>query len=91
MNKEAKKPKASERLSALESTVVSVERMSQNTAKRSGELELIIFNLSRENEILKDALQLVHEKLDGVVGLISDGKELSSENINEQIVLQKET
>ena len=87
---EVKKVKASERLAALESSVVSVDKLATNTAKRSGELELIVFNLSRENEILKDALQLVYEKLDGVVGLISAKKELTDKNINEQIVLQKE-
>lgn len=80
---EAKKIKASERLSAIENVLVPTQR-------RVGELEIILFNLSRENEILKDALQLLHEKLESVVALSNQGLPLTNENINEKIVLIKE-
>lgn len=80
---EAKKIKASERLSAIESALVPTQR-------RVGELEMIVFNLSRENEILKDALQLLHEKLESVIALSNEGKSLSNNNINEKVVMLKE-
>ena len=80
---EAKKVKASERLSAIESALVPTQR-------RVGELEMIVFNLSRENEILKDALQLLHEKLESVIALSNEGKSLSNNNINEKVVMLKE-
>lgn len=80
---EAKKIKASERLSAIESTLVPTQR-------RVGELEMIVFNLSRENDILKDALQLLHEKLESVIVLSNEGKSLSNNNINEKVVMLKE-
>jgi hypothetical protein len=77
------KPKASERLSAIENMLVPTQR-------RVGEMEMILFNLSRENEILKDALQLLHEKLESVIALANEGKSLSNENINEKVVMLKE-
>ena len=80
---EERKPKASERLSAIENALVPTQR-------RVGEMEMILFNLSRENEILKDALQLLHEKLESVIALANEGKTLSNENINEKVVLLKE-
>lgn len=80
---EAKKVKASERLSAIESALVPTQR-------RVGELEMIVFNLSRENDILKDALQLLHEKLESVIALSNEGKSLSNNNINEKVVMLKE-
>lgn len=80
---ESKKVKASERLSAIESALVSTQR-------RVGELEMIVFNLSRENDILKDALQLLHEKLESVIALSNEGKSLSNNNINEKVVMLKE-
>jgi hypothetical protein len=79
----AKKPKASEKLKALEVQVM-------NTARRTGEMELVIYNLSRENEILKDALQLLHDKQEAVIGLLKEGKELSGENINGKVTEAKE-
>lgn len=82
-NKAQQKPKASERLSAIESALIPTQR-------RVGELEMIVFNLSRENEILKDALQLIHEKLESVVALSNEGKALTNDNINEKVVLLKE-
>lgn len=80
---EVKKVKASERLSAIESALIPTQR-------RVGELEMILFNLSRENEILKDALQLLHEKLESVIALSNEGSPLTNENINEKVVLLKE-
>jgi len=80
---ESKKVKASERLSAIESALVPTQR-------RVGELEMIVFNLSRENDILKDALQLLHEKLESVIALSNEGKSLSNNNINEKVVMLKE-
>lgn len=83
MNNQQVKPKASERLSVIESALIPTQR-------RVGELEMIVFNLSRENEILKDALQLLHEKLESVVALVNEGRSLSNENINEKVVMLKE-
>jgi hypothetical protein len=80
---EVKKPKAGERLSAIEQVLVPTQR-------RVGELEMIVFNLSRENEVLKDALQLLHEKLESVIALANEGKALSNDNINEKVVMLKE-
>jgi len=77
------KPKASERLDSLEKQLLP-------TAKRLGELEMIVFNLSRENEILKEAVQMLHEKNEAVIDLIRSGKELSDDNINDEIVKLKE-
>lgn len=80
---EVKKPKATERVSAVEKNLISTQR-------RVGEMEMILFNLSRENEILKDALQLLHEKLESVIALSNEGRVLTADNINEKIVLIKE-
>jgi phage pi2 protein 07 len=60
------------------------------TARRVGEMELILYNIARENEILKDALQLLHEKLDAVIDLQNKGLPLIDENINEAVVSLKE-
>ena len=81
--KEQKKVKATEKLALLEQKYLA-------TARRVGEMELILYNISRENDILKNALQLVHEKLDAVINLANEGKALSQENINEKVVLLKE-
>ena len=83
MSKEKKGPSAGERLSALERTVVPA-------VQRLGELEMLMFNLSRENEILKDALQLLNDKQLAVISLANDGLPLSDNNINEKIVKLKE-
>jgi hypothetical protein len=83
MSNQQAKPKASERLSAIEQQLLPTQR-------RVGELEKIVFNLSRDNEILKDALQLIHEKLESVIALANEGKSLSNENINEKVVMLKE-
>jgi hypothetical protein len=82
MTENAKKPKASEKLKALESQVMA-------TARRTGEMELIIYNLSRENEILKDALQLLHEKQESLIALIREGGGLSDESINNKVTQLK--
>jgi len=76
-------PSAGERLSALERSLVPA-------VQRVGELEMLMFNLSRENEILKDALQLLHDKQLAVISLANEGSALSDENINEKIVQLKE-
>ena len=60
------------------------------TARRVGEMELILYNIARENEILKDALQLLHEKLDAVIDLQNKGLPLLDENINTAVVSLKE-
>ena len=78
MTQETKKPKASEKLKALENQLMA-------TARRTGEMELIIYNLSRENEILKDALQLLHDKQESVIALLREGQGLSDDNINNKV------
>jgi hypothetical protein len=78
MSESAKKPKASEKLKALETQLMA-------TARRTGEMELIIYNLSRENEILKDALQLLHDKQESMIALLREGKGLSDQNINDKV------
>lgn len=83
MSSEQKLPKSKEKLEALSEQALA-------TARRVGEMELIVFNLSRENEILRDALQLIHEKLDAVISLQSSGQALTDENINETVVKLKE-
>lgn len=77
------KLKASERLSAIENALIPTQR-------RVGELEMIVYNLSRENEVIRDALQLMHEKMESVIALTNAGKPLTDENINETVVLLKE-
>lgn len=83
MSSEQKLPRSKEKLEVLSEQTTA-------TARRVGELELIVFNIARENEILKDALQLVHEKLDAVISLQSNGIPLTDENINETVVKLKE-
>lgn len=83
MTDAAKKVKASERLSSMEKILLPMQ-------KRVGEMELMVFNLSRENDVLKDALQLMHEKQESIVALITEGKQLTDENINEKVVMLKE-
>lgn len=80
---EDKKVKATEKLAALEQLTMSM-------ARRVGELELVLYTHSRENEILKEALQLINQKLDAVVSLSSAGAALTDENINSAIVSMKE-
>lgn len=80
---EDKKVKATEKLAALEQLTMSM-------ARRVGELELILYTHSRENEILKEALQLINQKLDAVVSLSSAGAALTDDNINSAIVSMKE-
>jgi uncharacterized coiled-coil protein SlyX len=87
---EVKKPKASDRLAALESAFAKQEELLNNTARRVGELEMINFNTARENEVLKDALQLLYEKLEAVVSLTNSGLALTDDNINEAVVKLKE-
>jgi len=83
MSKDKKGPSAGERLSALERTIVPA-------VQRVGELEMLMFNLSRENEILKDALQLLNDKQLAVISLANEGSPLTDHNINEKIVKLKE-
>ena len=88
-----KKVKATERLAALESKIeelLEAKDISNATARRVGEMELIVYNLSRENEIMKEALSLLNEKQTAIVSLNNEGKSLSDDNINEKIVSMKE-
>lgn len=82
---EQKKMKATERLSLLEESMINIIETVNATTKRTGELELIIYNLSRESEILREALQLVHEKLDAVISL-SGNDNYSDENISQSMI-----
>ena len=86
---EEKKPKAGERLLALETESLLQRELLDNTARRNGEMEMIIYNLSRESEILKDAIQLMYEKLDAVIALSNDGTALTTDNINSKVTAQK--
>jgi hypothetical protein len=85
-----KKLKATERLSALEELVVQMRTTLGATAKRTGEMELIVFNLSRENEVLKEALTLLNEKQLAIISLNNEGKVFSDDNINGKVVSLKE-
>ena len=87
---EQKKPKAGERLDALEVAFSQQSEMLTATARRVGEMEIIMYNISRENEMLKDALQLTHEKLDAVITLQNEGQPLSTDNINAKVTEMKE-
>lgn len=82
MRPEEKLQKSKEKLEAL-------SEQSSATARRVGEMELILYNIARENEILKDALQLLHEKLDAVITLQNRELPLSDANINEAVVEMK--
>lgn len=77
------KMKPSEKLNIIEQSLY-------NTQRRVGEMEVIVYNVSRENEILRDALQLLDQKLNSVVSLSNEGKPLTNENINEKSVELKE-
>lgn len=80
-----------ERLQKSKEKLEAVSEQTLATARRVGEMELIVYNLSRENEILKDALQLLHEKLDAVITLQNRGLALSDDNINQIVVELKES
>ena len=84
--KTTKKPKASERLDALEALVERILENLEPTTRRVGELELLLFNLSRESEVLRDALQLIHEKQEATIGLLNEGKTPTNDNINEKAI-----
>lgn len=84
-----KGPKASERLTALEAQMVPIIENTNATARRTGEMEMIIYNLSRESEILREALQLFHEKLDAVITLTNKSEPLTDDNINAAVVEAK--
>jgi len=85
-NTEVKKVKASEKLAFLESDLTSTKELLSKVARRTGELEMIIFNLSREKDVLNDALQLMHSKTNSIVALLKEGKALTDENIEEKVV-----
>lgn len=82
MRPEEKLQKSKEKLEAVSEQVLG-------TARRVGEMELILYNIARENEILKDALQLLHEKLDAVITLQNRELPLTDGNINEAVVEMK--
>jgi hypothetical protein len=79
-----------EKLQKSKEKLENLSEQSLATARRVGEMELILYNIARENEILKDALQLLHEKLDAVITLQTKGMALSEENINTAVVEMKE-
>ena len=79
-----------EKLQKSKEKLESLTEQSLVTARRVGEMELILYNIARENEILKDALQLLHEKLDAVITLQNKGLPLNDDNINEAVVEMKE-
>jgi FKBP-type peptidyl-prolyl cis-trans isomerase (trigger factor) len=79
-----------EKLQKSKEKLENLTEQSLITARRVGEMELILYNIARENEILKDALQLLHEKLDAVITLQNRGLPLNDDNINEAVVEMKE-
>jgi hypothetical protein len=79
-----------EKLQKSKEKLENLTEQSMATARRVGEMELILYNIARENEILKDALQLLHEKLDAVITLQNRGLPLNDSNINEAVVEMKE-
>lgn len=79
-----------EKLQKSKEKLENLAEQSLMTARRVGEMELILYNIARENEILKDALQLLHEKLDAVITLQNRGLPLNDDNINEAVVEMKE-
>ena len=83
MREEQKLPRSKEKLETLTEQAL-------NTARRISEMELIVFNIARENEILRNALQLIHEKLEAVISLQNNNQSLTNENINEAVVKMKE-
>jgi hypothetical protein len=78
-----------EKLQKSKEKLENLSEQSMATARRVGEMELILYNIARENEILKDALQLLHEKLDAVITLQNRELPLSDVNINEAVVEMK--
>jgi FKBP-type peptidyl-prolyl cis-trans isomerase (trigger factor) len=78
-----------EKLQKSKEKLENLSEQSMATARRVGEMELILYNIARENEILKDALQLLHEKLDAVITLQNRGLPLIDSNINEAVVEMK--
>jgi hypothetical protein len=79
-----------EKLQKSKEKLENLSEQAMVTARRVGEMELILYNIARENEILKDALQLLHEKLDAVITLQNRGLPLIDSNINEAVVEMKE-
>jgi hypothetical protein len=47
----------------------TLSEQTMNLARRLGEMELIVYNLSRENSILKQGLSLLNDKLDAIVNV----------------------
>lgn len=87
---EEKKLKASERLSILETLVTELSSTLEAVGYESAVSKMIIERMGQENAILKEALQLVHEKLDATILLQIEGSDLSEDNINKKIVSTKE-
>lgn len=75
---EQKKMKASEKLKIIEDKLMQAQQ-------RVGQLEMMVYNFSRESEVLKEATQLLHQKLDAVVNLVNSGGQLTENNINDAI------
>lgn len=83
MREEQKMPSSKEKLELLAEQLMG-------SMQRTGELEMVVYNISRENEILRNAIQLIHEKLNAVINLQNSNQSLSDENINNEIVKMKE-
>jgi len=86
---EQKKLKASERLTILEQQLLTVMSTLNATAKRLGEMELIQYSVSRESELLRNAVSLLNEKLSAVIDLSNNKSDLSDENIDKIIIAKK--
>jgi len=86
--KETVKIKASEKLKALEQQVFEYRELLMNSSKRVGELELVVYNQSRQLEMMGQAVTLMNQKLEAVIGLL-DNPELSDDSIEKKIVSDK--
>lgn len=83
MRPEEKLQKSKEKLETLSGETL-------NLARRLGEMELIVFNLSRENQLLKQALSMLNDKIDAIVNVQKQSLDLNDANISEAMVRIKE-
>lgn len=88
-DKNADKMKPSEKLKVIEEHSLKLNNFVQIVATRVGELETLLFRLARENDILKDAVGLMNQKLDATIQLSREGLEITDETLEERIVQMK--
>lgn len=79
-----------EKLQKSKEKLESLSEQSLSMARRLGEMELIVFNLSRENHLLKQGLSMLNDKLDAIVNVQKESLTLTDDNINNAMVKIKE-